>query len=230
MTELPFVALLHFWVGTAAVMSGFAALFFQKGSRLHRANGTVFLLTMIFLSLSGFYLSVTRSVIFTIFLSVLAFYFVTTGWVSAKRNDGEIGWFEKLACLSIILFALIAIVLGYKGATGATVLTKDVPAGAYFILAGLAVLSGGLDLNLIRRSGLLGKHRIARHLWRMCFSMFITVTIFFLGNNHVLPEVLRKPVVLMAPIVAVLLLMVFWIVRVLRSRALHKVVVRSSST
>lgn len=230
MTSLPFIALLHFWVGTAAVVAGFAAFCLRKGCRLHRVSGLVFFTAIIFLSFSGLYLSVMRSVIFTVFISVLAFYLVTTGWMSAKRADGEIGRFEKLACLIILLFAIIAIVIGYKAATGSTVLTKNVPAGAYFTLAGLAILLGGFDINLIHRSGLYGKHRIARHLWRMCFALFIAVTIFFLGNNNVLPEVLRKPVFLAAPIFAVLLLTVYWIVRVLYSKKSRKTVIRPTST
>lgn len=218
MTELPLIAQIHFLVGTASVATGFAALLLQKGSRWHRTNGFVFFLAIIFLSLSGLYLSAMRSVVFTAFLSVLTLYLVTTGWVSAKRRDGEIGWFETLACMSIFLFGIIALIAGYKGATGSAALTKDVPFGTYYVMAGLAALFTGLDLNQILRSGLLGKHRIARHLWRMCSSMLIAVIIFFLGNNHVLPEALHKPVLLLTPIVAVILLMVFWLVRVLTTR------------
>lgn len=218
MTELPLIAQVHFLVGTAAVATGFAALLLQKGSRWHWANGFAFFLAIIFLSLSGLYLSAVRSVVFTAFLSGLTLYLATTGWVSAKRRDCEIGWFETLACLSIFLFGIIAITAGYKGSTGCTALTKDVPFGTYYVMAGLAVLFAGLDLNQIFRSGLVGKHRIARHLWRMCSSMLIAVTIFFLGNNHVLPEALRKPVFLLTPIVAVILLMVFWLVRVLTKK------------
>ncbi|CAN0585999.1 unnamed protein product, partial [Laminaria digitata] len=93
-------------------------------------------------------------------------------------------------------------------------LLDDVASAACFILAALAVLFGAQDVAVIRRGGCTGKHRIARHLWRMCLSLFIAVTIFFLGNNDVLPEVLRTPFFLTAPIVAVPALMVFWLVRV----------------
>lgn len=218
MTELPLIAQIHFWVGTAAVATGCAALLLQKGSRWHRVNGFAFFLAIIFLSLSGLYLSAMRSVVFTAFLSVLTLYLVTTGWVSAKRQDDEIGWFETLACLSIFLFGIVALIAGYKGATGSIAITKDVPFGTYYVMAGLAALFTGLDLNQILRSGLFGKHRIARHLWRMCSSMLIAVTIFFLGNNHVLPEALRVPAFLLTPIFVVILLMVFWLVRVLTKR------------
>lgn len=218
MTELPLIAQIHFLVGTAAVATGFTSLLLQKGGTLHRTNGFVFFLAIIFLSLSGLYLSAMRTIVFTAFLSLLTLYLVTTGWVSAKRQDGEIGWFETLACVAIFLFGIVAFIAGYKGATGSTALTKDVPFGTYYVMAGLAVLFTGLDLNHILRSRLYGKHRIARHLWRMCSSMLIAVTIFFLGNNHVLPEALRQPVFLLTPIVAVILLMVFWLVRVLTTR------------
>lgn len=219
MTELSFIPLLHFWVGTLAVCSGFGAMLFRKGGRLHRLIGTIFVVTMVFLCLSGLYLSATRSIVFTAFLSLFSLYLVTTGWVSAKRRNGEAGWFEKIACMGIILFALSAAITGFKAVTGDAFLTKDVPAATYFILSGLAILCAALDIKLLRRYGLSGKHRIARHIWRVGFSLVIAVTIFFLGNNDVLPEFLRKPAFLFAPIVAAFLLTAFWIVRVLRAKS-----------
>ena len=46
----------------------------------------------------------------------------------------------------------------------------DIPARAYYILAGVAGFFGSLDILMILRGGVTGKHRIAQHLWRMCFA------------------------------------------------------------
>lgn len=214
MPDLPLIRLLHLLMGTVAVISGAWALAAAKGLRLHRMAGNLFFGAMLLLIASGLYFSVTRSILFTVFLSVMAFYLLSSGWVTAIRREGETGRFKLANCLFILLAGAAALGLGLTETIRGAPLQDDVPSAAFFILAALAGLFGAQDVAVIRRGGCTGKHRIARHLWRMCLSLFIAVTIFFLGNNDVLPEVLRTPFFLTAPIVAVLALMVFWLVRV----------------
>ena len=214
MSDLPLIGLLHLLMGTLAVISGAGALAAAKGLRLHRIAGNLFFGAMLLLIASGLYFSVTRSILFTFFLSVMAFYLLSSGWVTVMRREGKTGRFELANCLFILLAGAAALGLGLTETIRGAPLQDDVPSAAFFILAALAVLFGAQDVAVIRRGGCTGKHRIARHLWRMCLSLFIAVTIFFLGNNDVLPEVLRTPFFLTAPIVAVLALMVFWLVRV----------------
>ena len=214
MSDLPLIVLLHLLMGTLAVISGAGALAAAKGLRLHRIAGNLFFGAMLLLIASGLYFSVTRSILFTFFLSVMAFYLLSSGWVTVMRREGKTGRFELANCLFILLAGAAALGLGLTETIRGAPLQDDVPSAAFFILAALAVLFGAQDVAVIRRGGCTGKHRIARHLWRMCLSLFIAVTIFFLGNNDVLPEVLRTPFFLTAPIVAVLALMVFWLVRV----------------
>ena len=215
MSDLPLIGLLHLLMGTLAVISGAGALAAAKGLRLHRIAGNLFFGAMLLLIASGLYFSVTRSILFTFFLSVMAFYLLSSGWVTVMRREGKTGRFELANCLFILLAGAAALGLGLTETIRGAPLQDDVPSAAFFILAALAVLFGAQDVAVIRRGGCTGKHRIARHLWRMCLSLFIAVTIFFLGNNDVLPEVLRSPFFLTAPIVAVLALMVFWLVRVI---------------
>ena len=214
MSELPLIGLVHLLMGTVAVISGAGALAAAKGMRLHRMAGNLFFGAMLLLVASGLYFSFTRSIIFTLFLSVMAFYLLSSGWATVMRHEGKTGRFELANCLFILLAGAAALGVGLTETIRGAPLQDDVPSAAFFILATLAVLFGARDVAVIRRGGCTGKHRIARHLWRMCLSLFIAVTIFFLGNNHVLPEILRTPLFLISPIVAVLALMVFWLVRV----------------
>ena len=214
MSELPLIGLVHLLMGTVAVISGAGALAAAKGMRLHRMAGNLFFGAMLLLVASGLYFSFTRSIIFTLFLSVMAFYLLSSGWATVMRHEGKTGRFELANCLFILLAGAAALGVGLTETIRGAPLQDDVPSAAFFILATLAVLFGAQDVAVIRRGGCTGKHRIARHLWRMCLSLFIAVTIFFLGNNDVLPEVLRTPFFLTAPIVAVPALMVFWLVRV----------------
>ena len=63
-------------------------------------------------------------------------------------------------------------------------------------------------------SGLRGARRLARHLWRMCFALFIAAASFFLGQADEFPEPLRIPALLALPVLAVLLAMLYWLWRV----------------
>jgi len=81
-----------------------------------------------------------------------------------------------------------------------------------------------LDVRMMAR-GIQGAHRIARHLWRMCFALFIAATSFFLGQTQgspaqVFPEPLRQGAVLAIPVLLVLLLMFYWLARVLFTQRL----------
>tara|TARA_R110002072_G_scaffold20221_2_gene73865 strand:- start:3383 stop:4069 length:687 start_codon:yes stop_codon:yes gene_type:complete len=216
--EIPQIALLHLITGSVTVLAGSVALLSRKGHFVHRFAGNLFLGCMIALALSGIYLSFSREIIFTGFLGVFALYLVTTGWVAAKRKDGTTGRFETIAFSAIIICAVACAVSGFFTPASLGEPEDLPPPTAYYVLAALAMFFGVLDFRLIRRGGIAGRNRIARHLWRMGCSMFIAVTIFFLGNSNILPEFLRHPSLLVAPILAVVVLTLFWLGRVLLTR------------
>ena len=56
--------------------------------------------------------------------------------------------------------------------------------------------------------------RIARHLWRMCFSLFIASGSFFLGQQQVFPEALRDSIPLYVIALSPLPVMLFWLAKV----------------
>ena len=62
--------------------------------------------------------------------------------------------------------------------------------------------------------GLQGAQRIARHLWRMCFSLFIASGSFFLGQAKVIPKPIRIFPVLALLALLPLVLLLYWLVRV----------------
>jgi hypothetical protein len=67
---------------------------------------------------------------------------------------------------------------------------------------------------MIRTGGLFGAQRIARHLWRMCFSLFIASGSFFLGQAKVIPKPIRIVPLLAIPALLPLVLMFYWLLRV----------------
>ena len=67
---------------------------------------------------------------------------------------------------------------------------------------------------MLMHRGISGTSRIARHLWRMCFALFIAAGSIFLARQQLFPELFRKTGILVFLSVLPLLLMIFWLVRV----------------
>jgi hypothetical protein len=72
------------------------------------------------------------------------------------------------------------------------------------------------------RGGVYGAPRIVRHLWRMCFGLFIATGSLFLGQQQVFPAFLRKTNVLFVPALLPLLSLIFWLFRVRFTNAYKK--------
>jgi hypothetical protein len=109
--------------------------------------------------------------------------------------------------------------MAWGGFSGAA----DTPAGRgpVFALAALCLLAGLLDLNAILRRKLTPVQRISRHLWRMCFGFFIATGSFFLGQQQVLPVVMRGSPILFLLAFAPFAIMAFWLVRLRLPRPLR---------
>src|SRR3712207_9490998 len=82
------------------------------------------------------------------------------------------------------------------------------------VIGGVMLLAAVGDLRAIRAGGLRGSRRLARHLWRVWFGLFVATGPFFLGQLGVLPEPVRVlPLILALPCPPGLFLF-FWIVPV----------------
>jgi hypothetical protein len=81
---------------------------------------------------------------------------------------------------------------------------------------------------MLVRGGVFGAHRIVRHLWRMCFGLFIATGSFFIGQQQVFPAFLRKTNVLFVPAILPLILLIFWLFRVRFTNAYKRMSVTSS--
>jgi hypothetical protein len=154
-----------------------------------------------------------------VFGGVLAFYLVTTAWATGRRRDGETSIFDWGALLVALAVGAIILTYGFKVANSPTRPKDGIPAGMYFFLGSVALLSAAGDVRMLVRGGVFGVHRIARHLWRMCFSLFIATGSFFLGQQQVFPRWLRKTNVLFLPAILPLILLIFWLFRVLLTNA-----------
>lgn len=207
----------HISGGALAVLAGATALAARKGSPLHRAAGTIFVIAMLVGASSAALLGYAAEPqdFGDVVAGAITVYMVSTAYVAAKRADNKVGLFEGVA------FAVAALggAAGYIGtaqqvATG-TALYDGVPG---YIFASVASLAALLDLSVILRRGVAGRQRIARHLWRMMLGFFIAAGSFFPGQLHLFPEVVREVepvIILFLPAFSIVAIMFFWLARVL---------------
>jgi uncharacterized membrane protein len=211
------VLFVHICAAIIGLLSGFAALFFRKGSRLHRMSGNVFFVSMLSMSTSATYLALGKSQITNALVGTLTFYMAATAWLTVKRKGRHTDLSDSGLTLIALVVGVSALVFGWKAANSVTGLDNDgIRAVAYFILASIALLAAGLDVRMFSRGGLTATSRIARHLWRMCFALLITAVSFFNGaRSKVLPDVIRETPLHDVPVIIVALSLVFWLIRVL---------------
>jgi len=216
------ILVLHICSGVLGVLSGAAALSLRKGSRGHGVAGRVFVTTMLSLAASGVYLAVVKSQPGNVLGGVLTFYLVATAWVTARRKSEEAGIFDGAALVVISALGTVALTWGLEAANSPTGLKHEYPPGPYLFLGSVAVVAAIGDVRMLVRRGVSGAQRIARHLWRMCFALFIASASVFLARQHLFPELLRKTGMLFLLSVLPLLAMIFWLVRVLFTKAYRR--------
>jgi hypothetical protein len=204
----------HITAGTLGMLSGFVSAFLRKGSRRHGLAGDVFVISMLTLSATGVYLAIMKSQPGNILGGTLTFYLVATAWMAARRRDGEASMFDWGALLVVLGVAACQLTFGSEAALSQTGLKYGYPPGPYFFMGSVAVLAVTGDIRLLVRGGISGAQRVARHLWRMCFALFIAAASIFLAREHLFPDLLRRTGALVFLSVLPLLLMVFWLLRV----------------
>jgi hypothetical protein len=87
-------------------------------------------------------------------------------------------------------------------------------AGPPLIFGMIVLLAAIGDLRAIRAGGLQGSRRLARHLWRMCFGLFIATGSFFLGQMKFIPEPVRILPILLVLAFAPIFFLAYWMWRV----------------
>src|SRR5205085_3259461 len=203
----PPILIIHICAGVVGVLSGAAAMWFRKGSRPHRVVGNLFFVAMLVMGSSAAYLG-------NVVGGLFACYLVATAWLTARRRGGETSVFDCCALLFILAFGVLALVKGIEMAKNPKLSLNGVPAGMFgmfFFLGSVALLAAAGDVRMLVRGGIFGAKRVARHLWRMCFSFFIATGSFFLGQQQVFPAAWRGAAVWFVPALLPLVLLIFWI-------------------
>jgi hypothetical protein len=203
--------IVHIGAGSLGILSGFAALAVAKGEPAHRALGTVFFIAMLIMSVLGSVLAFLLPQRATIVIGLLTFYLVATAWMTVKRPEGTIGRFEVGAFIFVLGCAAALVIMGIVAGLSPKGRLDGFPPFLHYIFAGIAGIAAVSDLRVIRRGGISGGPRIARHLWRMCLALLLASFSFFIGQQKVMPLFMRGSPIMFVPELIVLGSMIFWL-------------------
>jgi uncharacterized membrane protein len=221
------ILLVHICAGTLGLVSGTAAMSFKKGSPRHVLAGRVFVASMLTMAVLAVYLAIVRHQPNNIGGGILTFYLIGTAWLTARRRDGETSRFDWVELLIPLVLGILTWMNGLKVVRSGASSEDGVPVGMTFFMGSVMLLAGAGDIRMLLSSGVFGSKRIARHLWRMCFGLFIAAGSFFLRpsnrplrllstvglGQHLSPALFSTTLYLILTILP-LILLVFWIVRV----------------
>ena len=221
------ILLVHILGGSSALVSGAAAIVFGKGSRGHVLAGRVFVVSMLTMAAGAAYLGIVKHQTGNALGGVLTFYLITTAWLTARRRDGETSRWDWVALLIPLTIGLLTWMSGVNVLRAGKTSQDGVPVGMTFFMGTVCLLAAAGDVRMLVRGGVSGAKRLARHLWRMCYGLFIASGSFFLGGNNRplrllssigigqhLPQALFNLGLYLVLTIAPLLLLIFWIIRV----------------
>ena len=215
---------IHIAAGGLAIVLGALALLVKKGGTIHRRSGLLFVYAILVMgttaSLLGFRKSPTDPNVFAGFMTA---YFGGTALTTVRPLSS---WTRRInvAALPVAVgLALADIAYGVKIFNSPRGVLNGVPFLMPFFLATVMILAATGDVRMMRFGVPRGGPRLARHLWRMCFALFIAAGSFFSIRQRVakiLPEPFTTAPMRALPILLVFGAMFYWLWRVSGRRTL----------
>jgi hypothetical protein len=215
---------IHIAAGMLAIILGAVALIVKKGGTVHRRSGLLFVYAMVVMGVSAAILGNGLGGLMTIYFVGTALTTVRPASLWSRRTN--------IAALAVAVgLALVDLALGVKAFSSPRGFLNGVPFPMFFFLATVLILAAAGDVRIMRFGEPRGRPRLARHLWRMCFALFIAAGSFFSIRARVakiLPEPFTTGPMRALPIVLLFGAMFYWLWRV-RGRRTLPVVVRHDS-
>jgi hypothetical protein len=202
----------HFGAALLALAAGSIALAVAKGGRLHKQSGIVFTWAMITTGVLASVISAYegKSVVGGLFVCYLVFTAMTTVKPLARAERGVDVALMIFAFATAVPFLIQGVVVWQKPHH----MFAGVPAGMIFFLGTVCLLAAIGDIRMILEGGLRGMRRLARHLWRMCFGLFVATGSFFIGQMKFIPAPIRVVPLLFVLGIAPLVILLYWMWRV----------------
>ena len=216
---------IHIAAGALAIVFGFTALFVKKGGNIHRRGGMLFVYAMLVMGVTASLLELLKGAgVTNVVAAVLSIYFVGTALTTVRPATRWTRAINIAALAVAVSLALLSILGGVKNVSTPGLSSGGVPFRTIgvmsFVLATVLTLAAIGDLRVMFAGMPRGGKRLARHLWRMCFALFIAAGSFFSIRERVakvLPEPFTTGPMRTLPIAVLFGAMFYWLWRV-RSR------------
>lgn len=211
---------MHIVSGAVAVLLGAIALAAPKGGIAHVRAGRYFVLAMLLSSAigGGLGLSNIDEFYITFHAAVLCLTLIASAWL-AVRSKGPTSASSMLAAANMIN-AIALILLGLHALEQPSMTFCGFHAEDYFLLSCMALIAFVCDALYIFRKHISYRHKVTRHLWRMCMGFFIAAGSAFTGPGATaFPESVRNSGVLAAPELIIAVLMFYWLAKTLFTRS-----------
>jgi hypothetical protein len=206
----------HIAGGAIGMVTGVVALAARKGQRVHRAAGSVFFMAMAMAYAIGAgvapFLDTGQRPNFV--AGIMALYLLFSGALAARRRDAKAGAPEVIGLVIALSITTAGVIFMQMGAASPSGTVDGSPPQAFFLFTIAGAFAAAGELHVLVRRQLSQVSRIARHLWRMCFSLFIASGSFFLGQQQVFPEAFRDSIPLYLIALSPLPIMLFWLGKV----------------
>ncbi|HET7434118.1 MAG TPA: hypothetical protein VFN10_05325 [Thermoanaerobaculia bacterium] len=220
---------IHIAAGGLAIILGAVALIAKKGGTIHRRSGLLFVYAMLVMGGSATILGIRKGGLAdgNVMAGLLTLYFVGTALTTVRPPSR---WTRRInaAALTLAITLAVAAIVGGSRAINSTKLSSGgVPFRTIgvmsFVLATALLLAAAGDVRIMRGGMPRDGRRLARHLWRMCFALFIAAGSFFSIRHRVakvLPEPFTTGPMRALPILLLFGAMFYWLWRVRGGRTL----------
>ena len=218
----------HVGVGALSIVLGAAALSAKKGGAIHRRSGLLFVVAMLVVGATAALLGLRNGRPDGNFVAgLMCAYFVGTALTTVRPMTSWTARTNAAGLMVALALALLSTVGGVQRINSPDLSPGGVPERFIgvmsFILAAVLFVAAAGDVRIMRYGPLRGGPRLARHLWRMCFALFIAAGSFFSIRERVallLPAPLTIGPLRALPILLLFGVMFYWLWRVRGRRVL----------
>jgi hypothetical protein len=226
---------IHVAAGGLAILLGTVALLVKKGGAIHRRSGLLFVYAMLVMGTTASILAFLKygRAEGNVLAGIMVTYFVGTALTTVRPVTRWTRAFNVAALTVAVGVASFDVVTGVTAFNSPGRAPDGVPFRTIAVVSSVVgtvmMLAAAGDVRLLLSGPLRGAPRLARHLWRMCFALFIAAGSFLSIRERVariLPEPLTTGPMRLLPILLLFGAMFYWLWR-LRRRPLP-VVIRST--
>jgi uncharacterized membrane protein len=179
---------LHIGGGAAGIATGMVALASRKGGRIHRSVGKVFFVVMLvsygLAACVAPFMHVEQRT--NTLAGLMALYLLLSGWQAVQRKELKAGLFQFAGLAAVLSIAGVSATFTLLGSGSGT--TGGPPEQVFVAFTAVGLIAAAGEINVLVRGSIKGPARLARHLWRMCLSLFIASGSFFLGQMQFQPD------------------------------------------